>query len=129
MSDIPVINTRRIRRIKGGFSFVPHRFLNDGFFASLSHHELLAYFFWVLAADRFGMSFYGDRSIGQLTGLDQSELEHARELLISKDLIAHRQPFIQVLELPKCPPPVPGDSVPNPASKILESLLEENHDR
>ena len=43
-----ILNSERIRRIDGGFSFIPHRFLTDGFLASLSQEELLLYFFLVL---------------------------------------------------------------------------------
>src|SRR5678815_3031676 len=41
----------RIRRITGGFAFVPNEFLHHGFFASLSHTERSLYFFLVLAGD------------------------------------------------------------------------------
>ena len=30
-----ILNPDRVRKIKGGFSFVPHRFLTDGFLAAL----------------------------------------------------------------------------------------------
>ena len=30
-----IINPQRVRRINGGFSFIPHRFLTDGFFPLL----------------------------------------------------------------------------------------------
>jgi len=53
-----ILNPDRIRCIQGGFSFIPHRFLCDGFFASLIPHELLLYFLLVLAGDRNGVSFY-----------------------------------------------------------------------
>ena len=53
-----ILNPDRIRCIQGGFSFVPHRFLGDGFFASLIPHELLLYFLLALAGDRNGVSFY-----------------------------------------------------------------------
>jgi len=42
----------RIRQIEGSFGFIPHRFLADGFLATLNQHELLLYLFLVLAADR-----------------------------------------------------------------------------
>lgn len=48
----------RIRRITGGFAFVPNELLHQGFFASLSHPERSLYFFLVLAGDRNGVSFY-----------------------------------------------------------------------
>ena len=47
----------RIRRITGGFAFVPNEFLHHGFFASLGHTERSLYFFLVLAGDRNGVSF------------------------------------------------------------------------
>jgi hypothetical protein len=31
----------RVRKIPGSFAFIEHRFLRDGFWPSLSHHELL----------------------------------------------------------------------------------------
>ena len=53
-----ILNADRIRRIVGGFSFIPHSFLTDGFLAGLTQKEILLYIFLVLAADRFGLSFY-----------------------------------------------------------------------
>ena len=44
-----VLEPDRIRHIQGGFSFIPHRFLTDGFLASLSQIEILLYLFLVLA--------------------------------------------------------------------------------
>ena len=57
------LNAQRIRRIDGGFSFIPHRFLTDGFLSALDPHQLLLYFFLVLAGDRNGLSFYSYDSI------------------------------------------------------------------
>jgi hypothetical protein len=53
-----IINPDRIRRINGGFSFIPHRFVCDGFLASLQQKELLVYLFLVTVSDRHGLSFY-----------------------------------------------------------------------
>lgn len=53
-----VLVPERIRRIDGGFGFIPHRFLTDGFLASLDQKQLLLYLFLVLVADRYGLSFY-----------------------------------------------------------------------
>ena len=58
MINKKILHPDRIRRIAGGFSFIPHRFLADGFFVSLTPHELLLYFLLVLAGDRNGISFY-----------------------------------------------------------------------
>ena len=40
-----ILNPDRIRRIHGGFSFIPHRFLSDGFLATLQQKEILLYLF------------------------------------------------------------------------------------
>ena len=63
-----ILNPNRLRRIDGGFSFIPHRFLTDGFLKSLNPSELLLYIFLILAADRYGLSFYSyDRICSPLT--------------------------------------------------------------
>ena len=41
-----IINPDRIRGIKGGFSFIPHRFVTDGFLSSLNQKQLLLYLFF-----------------------------------------------------------------------------------
>jgi hypothetical protein len=46
----------RLRKITGSFAFIEHRFLRDGFWSSLSQHELLMYVFCVVVADRNGLS-------------------------------------------------------------------------
>lgn len=100
----------RVRRIDGSFAFLPHRFLRDGFFASLTPDELRLYVFLVLVADRFGMSFYHyDRicSVLEITGDDYID---ARNGLIAKDLLAFDGTRFQILSLPERPtfePPRP----------------------
>jgi hypothetical protein len=98
-----VINPNRIRRIDGGFSFIPHRFLTDGFVSSLDQKELLVYFFLVLVSDRHGLSFYSYDAICSLLELSVDEYLAARDGLIKKDLIAFDGTLFQVLELPKKP--------------------------
>jgi len=52
-----ILDPNRLRRIDGGFSFIPHRFLADGFLATLTQKELLLYLFLVMVSDRHGLSF------------------------------------------------------------------------
>ncbi|MCP4756104.1 MAG: hypothetical protein GY866_35020 [Proteobacteria bacterium] len=122
MRNVPVLDTKRIRRIKGSFGFVPHRFLNDGFFTSLNRDELALYFFLVLASDRFGISWYGDKALCKRTGLKPGALDEIRRSLASKELISFSPPFVQVLELPEQPVPEAAGNSENPASRILKSL-------
>jgi hypothetical protein len=98
----------RVRRIEGSFAAIEHRFLRDGFWQSLSHHELLLYFFLTLVADRFGVSFYSYDRIITLLRLRLDEYIQARDALIAKDLIAFDGHLFQVLSLPQTPifPPI-----------------------
>jgi hypothetical protein len=98
----PII-AERVRRIDGGFSFIPHRFLHGGFFASLSREELLLYFMLVLAGDRNGVSFYSADAICGLLLIRNDDYLLARNGLIDKDLLAFDGRRFQVLSLPTSP--------------------------
>ena len=98
-----ILNADRIRGIGGGFSFIPHRFLCDGFLAALQQKELLLYLFLVIASDRHGLSFYSYDAICRLLQLDLDQYISARNALIDKDLIAFDGTVFQVLELPETP--------------------------
>jgi len=98
-----VIASDRIRRIDGGFSFIPHRFLTDGFLKTLSQQELLLYVFLILAADRYGLSFYSYDRICSLLHLTLEQYIAARDALIEKDLICFDGTLFQVLSLPSNP--------------------------
>jgi hypothetical protein len=98
-----ILNSDRIRRINGGFSFIPHRFLCDGFLAALQQKELILYLFLVIASDRHGLSFYSYDAICRLLQLDLDQYINARNALIDKDLIAFDGTVFQVLELPETP--------------------------
>lgn len=93
----------RIRRTQGGFCFIPHQFLQDGFFSSLDKNELLLYFFLVLAGDSEGVSFYSYDSICTLLFFRVEQYIEARNGLIDKDLIAFDGRRFQVLSLPEHP--------------------------
>jgi hypothetical protein len=94
---------RRVRKIQGTFAFIEHRFLRDGFWQSLSHYELLLYFFLVLVADRNGLSYYAYDKICSILRLSIDEYLEARNRLIDKDLLAFDGHLYQVLALPEVP--------------------------
>lgn len=98
-----ILKPDRIRHIKGGFSFIPHRFLSQGFLADLQQKEILLYLFLVMASDRYGLSFYSYDAICTLLELDLDQYINARDGLIDKDLIAFDGTIFQVLELPAKP--------------------------
>jgi hypothetical protein len=98
----------RLRRIgDDSFAFIPHRFLRDGFLASLGPAERGLYLFLLLAADRCGISFYGYDRICSVLELTLDEHIDARNALIDKDLIAFDGRRFQVLELPAAPSRLP----------------------
>jgi hypothetical protein len=125
-----ILDASRIRRIDGGFSFIPHRFLTDGFLACLQQHELLLYLFLVLAADRYGLSYYSYDRICSLLQLSVDQYITARNGLIKKDLIAFNGTLFQVLELP--PKPLPGPATcrrsknqnPVPIAGLIQQSLK-----
>ena len=94
----------RIRKISGTFGFIEHRFLKDGFFYSLTHHERSLYLLLVLVADRNGLSFYGYDKICTLLRITLEEFILARDGLIYKDLLAFDGRTFQILSLPQCGP-------------------------
>jgi hypothetical protein len=114
MIDKTPLIAERIRRINGSFSFVEHRFLRSGFWQTLSHEELLLYFFLILVADRNGVSFYSYDKICSLLKVHLDDYILARNGLIEKDLIAFDGHLFQVLSLPE-------SSVPQPPKRLLKT--------
>ena len=125
-----ILDASRIRRIDGGFSFIPHRFLTDGFLACLQPQELLLYVFLVLAADRYGLSYYSYDRICSLLQLSVEQYIAAREGLIKKDLIACNGTLFQVLQLPQKPLPGPAacrrskNENPVPIAGLIQQSLK-----
>jgi len=111
----------RIRKITGSFAFIEHRFLREGFWASLDHHQLLLYLFLIIVADRHGLSYYSYDKICTLLGISVDEYILARNVLIDLDLIAFDGSLFQVLSLP--------DKTALPAPTALNNQKEmEQHD-
>ena len=99
-----ILDRGRIRRIDGGFAFIPHRFLTDGFLLALTPRQQQLYFFLVLAADRHGLSFYSYDAICSMLQMSLDQYIEARDDLIKKELIEFDGTLFQVLDLPPQPP-------------------------
>lgn len=128
-----ILNAQRIRKIAGGFSFIPHRFLGEGFLASLDREEILLYLFLILAGDRHGLSCYSYDAICTLLQLNLDEYIAARDGLIGKDLIGFDGRIFQVLDLPARPVIKSGaldDEDPATVAQIIrQSLRDADHRR
>lgn len=119
------IDSQRIRRITGSFSWIDHRLLTDGFLAAMTRDEMLLYFFLVLVGDKNGVSFYAYDTICQLLKMDVDDFVQARNLLIDHSLIACENGRFQVLQLPDTAPrPVKETIDPVPRSQQWRSLAE-----
>ena len=94
----------RVRNIQGSFAFIEHRFLRDGFWINLNHHERLLYVLLVLAADRHGLSYYSYDKLCKLAGFSVEDYVAARNALINRNLFAFDGTLFQVLDLPERPP-------------------------
>ncbi len=121
-----ILDPNRLRRIDGGFSFIPHRFIADGFLATLTQKELLLYLFLVMVSDRHGLSFYSYDAICSFLQLTLDKYLEARSRLIEKDLISFDGTIFQVLDLP--PKPLKASETKgDPATVrqlVMQSLME-----
>ena len=121
-----ILDPNRLRRIDGGFSFIPHRFIGEGFLATLTQKELLLYLFLIIISDRHGLSFYSYDAICSFLQLTLDQYLGAREGLIRKDLIAFDGTIFQVLDLPPKPLKV-AETKEDPATvgqRVMHSLME-----
>jgi len=109
------LDPERVRQITGSFAFIEHRFLRDGFWSSLSPHELLLYVFLVLVADRNGLSYYGYDKVCTLLRFTLDDYLVARNALIENDLVAFDGHLFQVLSLPQRPVHKPQGALQSPS--------------
>ena len=124
-----ILEPKRLRKIDGGFSFIPHRFLSEGFLASLDQKQLLLYLFLCLVSDRHGLSFYSYDAICSLLELTLEEYMEARDGLIEKDLIDFDGTIFQVLDLPEKPKTTPPPRRNLQVARLIrQSLNETPHD-
>ena len=85
-----ILEPDRVRHIDGGFSFIPHRFLRDGFLALLSQKEILLYLFLCLVSDRYGLSYYSYDAICSLIQFSVDEYIEAK--------LGPQSPFLSLID-------------------------------
>lgn len=104
----------RVRQVPKQFSWLDQRLVQECYIDRLSHPAMGLYLFLVTVGDANGVSFYADKTLQKRLRLSCHAFEEARLQLITHHLIAHQQPFYQVLEL--LGPPQSGPT------KILTSV-------
>ena len=114
-----LLDSTRVRKIEGSFSWIDHGFITRGFLRNMTSTEILLYFFLVAVSDRNGISFYHDDRICSLLKISLSSLGEAREGLIMRSLLSYEFPLYQVLSLPPQPMDIPA----------REDLIKQNHKR
>lgn len=95
-----LLEPSRIRKIDGPFGWISRKFIIDGYTMICDKDELLLYFFLAAVGDKHGLSFYGDRRMCELLGIEQDTLEHSRQKLQERSLVTYKKPLYQVLSLP-----------------------------
>lgn len=119
------------------FAWLSCSLLRSGLLQMMSAPAKLLYLHLALAADRRGLSFWGDQRIQQSMGLTEADLQQARRELIELDLLAFDGHTYQLLSLPPCPPLQPSPAtidaqasarnaptqIPPDARRFLRQLL------
>jgi len=90
----------RLRLIERPFAWLPCRLLTQRILDNMSPEAAQLYLLLVLASDRQGLSFFGERRICDTLGLTSSKLQLARSQLQALDLVAFDGKTYQLLSLP-----------------------------
>lgn len=118
----------RCRRVPAsGWSWIDRRFLRehaDG----LGRDALLFYFFLAAVADKHGLSYYSDPTIGARLRIDTTAVAGARDELVQNDLLAYEPPLYQLLSLPERTPRI-ARAQPEILADILAEALERQKSR
>jgi hypothetical protein len=109
------------------FGWLPCRLLRGELLRLMSTSTKALYLHLALAADRCGLSFWGDRRIQETIGLDAAELHQAREQLVELDLLAFDGRTYQLLSLPEPRSPVrPRGAAPSTEADPCDHVTDDN---
>ena len=97
------VDPARIRRMPRQFGAVDRHLVYHGHIRRLSAAESALYLLLICVSDPAGLSYYSDRRLGELLGLEPEPLARARCGLEHKGLILYQHPFYQLLDLPPAP--------------------------
>jgi len=90
----------RVRRLpKSDWSWLDRRFLRE-YATGLSGDAVFLYLFLSAVGDKHGLSYYSDTSLALKLRTSEQSIVKARGELLMLDLVAYRNPLVQVLSLP-----------------------------
>jgi hypothetical protein len=95
---------QRLRKLPPQFSWIDQRLVRDEHIDRLSHPGSALYLFLATVADKSGLSYYSERSLGRRLRMPVEQLNSARAELVGADLIAYQAPLYQLLSLDAQPP-------------------------
>jgi hypothetical protein len=99
-----VLRPERLRQVPRQFSWVDQDLVQRHFIDRLDARACALYLFWLTVADAQGLSYYGSSTLARRLHCNDEELAAARGQLVDQDLIAWRDPLVQVLALPGAVP-------------------------
>lgn len=94
------VDASRIRHMPRQFGAVDRAFIFDEHIGKLSPKETALYTLLICVSDPQGLSYYSDRKLAELLGLNTEEVIQSRLGLIRNRLILYQHPFYQLLDLP-----------------------------
>jgi len=124
-----IVRPERVRRLRGvAFGWVDRR--TRGVLSKVGAEGAAVYLFLVLAADRYGVSWYSHGVIGRLLRLDPGDVRRAIAELVALDLVAYEPQSsyaadgtFQVLSFPAgLPTERPRKNEPRAIGAILRGL-------
>jgi hypothetical protein len=97
------IDPARIRRVPRQFGALDRNLIYRHHVRRLGPAAFALYALLVCVSDPLGLSYYSDRKLCELLGLEPELLARARYALVHFGLILYHPPFYQLLDLPEAP--------------------------
>ena len=100
MTTKEILVPSRVRHLpRSDWSWLDRRFLRQ-YSSQLSGDAVFLYLLLTAVSDKNGLSYYSDTSLALRLRTSEKAIVAARNELIMYDLVAYRNPLVQVLSLP-----------------------------
>lgn len=115
MTNHPLPNPKRCRKIPPQFSWIDHRLVRHHYFERCTSDALALYLFLLTVADARGLSYYSHASLLKQLKFSTIRFTQARMELVKVGLIVYQHPLYQVLSIEE----------PKPVAQITPSRSKE----